>query len=446
MASLTTSDLASWFMPPKAAQQEQIGIEVELGVVDPSTGLSIPYEGERGVRTLLEALLHADDEPVLDGGHLMGIKRADGTQLTLEAGGGLEYSSPPATSLAVLTDAMRHELDAAAEIAHHHDMALLSGGNLAFNTSENATWVPKPRLPIMRRYFAALGDCSALSDSVMALTLSTQVTLDYCSEEDLSRKLRMQMAVSPIVAALFANSPLEAGRYSGSLSRRTQYWLKHDPRRSGFLPFALQEHITIHEIIEWALELSMIYRCKGSQCKAGSNRTFASLMAQGFDDGTLPTLSDWVSHLSQVWPHVRVRDTLELRVADGPAYQNIPALPAFWTGLTYHPPSRDAAWDLLRGCTRTELRHAMHEVAVKGLATHLRKDAVHELAIELVRLAKQGLSARIEAGLEAPNVLAHLEPIEEVAAAGKTFAETCIERWEGEFQHRPDRYVAAYRL
>jgi glutamate--cysteine ligase len=88
----------------------------------------------------------------------------------------------------------------------------------------------------------------------------------------------------------------------------------------------------------------------------------------------------------------------------------------------------------------------MHEVAVKGLAAQFGDNKIQELAAELVRLAKEGLNARIEAGLEQPEVLNYLEPVEEAADSGETFAEVCLRRWQGEFQRSPALYVDAYRI
>jgi glutamate--cysteine ligase len=278
------------------------------------------------------------------------------------------------------------------------------------------------------------------------LTLSTQVTLDYHSESDFSNKVRVQLAASPVVAALFANSPIEAGRYSGALSRRTQYYFKLDPNRCGYPTFALKNEITFDDVIDCLLQLPMVYRYKNGRYEAPPKRPFAELIDQGFGDGTTPSLLDWTSQLSQVWPYVRVRNTVELRVADGPTYPNIPALPAFWVGLTYHHPSCEAAWDVLQGHTFAEHHQAMYDVTVNGLSARLGNDPIQELAIELVRLAKQGLSARIEAGLESPRALAYLDPIDEVAMSGTTFAQTCLQRWENELHYQPARYVDAYRL
>jgi glutamate--cysteine ligase len=440
-------DLRSLFEKPAGAT-EKIGLEIENGVVDPETGRAAPYTGTNGVESLLQAII-ADfgGTPVFGGNHIAGMKHGNGMHLTLEHGGALEYASAPHDDLVTLVEDMRAVMSRAAEIARGFGLAILPGANLPFNTIDDAQWVDKPRGMIMRKFFERIGDPGAWGPTVMALTLSTQVTLDYLSEDDLVEKLRMLMPASTVVAGMFVNSPLEGGQLTGLLSRRTQWWLKTDPRRSGVLPPALRDNMRIDDFIEWALQLPMIYyRAQDGTYRQAPDRPFSSLIDQGFEDGRMPTRADWISHLSQIWTHVRLRKTLELRAPDGPAYPDIPAVPALWVGLTYHPDSRTAAWELLRGHTVDEHRAALRDVAARGLAAKLGRDSVRELARDLVRLAEEGLKARVKAGREDPRVLDYLDPIRDVVESGRTFAERTIERWKQDLPHSPARYVAAHRV
>jgi glutamate--cysteine ligase len=226
-----------------------------------------------------------------------------------------------------------------------------------------------------------------------------------------------------------------------------QYWTGHDPQRSGLLLPGLRDHPTVSEFVDWATSLRMIYRKndRGAYV-AAPDRPFATLLDQGFEDGLLPDWSDWLLHLSQIWTDVRLRQTLELRAVDGPPYPYLAAVPAFWVGLTYHAPSCDEAWKLLQGYNAADYRKLMAEVAVKGIRARLRETPVSEIAGELLRLARQGLAARVAQGLEHTSVLTYLEPLEEVLVSGKTFAERCVARWQTELQYSPERYVQAYRI
>lgn len=51
--------------------------------------------------------------------------------------------------------------------------------------------------------------------------------------------------------------------------------------------------------------------------------------------GAYPTLKDWETHLSTIFPEVRLKKYLEMRGADGGPWEEICALPALWVGLLY---------------------------------------------------------------------------------------------------------------
>ncbi|CAM3690179.1 glutamate-cysteine ligase family protein [Kibdelosporangium persicum] len=445
--SLSREDLFAVFAKPPGVP-ELIGIEVESAPLDLRTGRGVPYHGVHG---LGEFLAHCQDElggePRFERGRPVGIMLPDGDQISLENGGAVEYSSRPAASLVEAVEVTRRMLGWLGKIAEHHGFALVPGSNFPFTSIDDVHWVPNARGDIMRDHFASLGEASAWGREVMALTLSTQVTLDYVTEEDLIEKLRMQAAVSTVAAALFVNSPLEHGRHHGALSRRMQYWSRIDPARTRIIPVTIGDSVTLEGFVDWALSLPMIYhKHPDGSCEAAPARSFAELLATGFDDGRRPDASDWMAHLSQIYTDVRVRNTLEMRAVDSPPYDALPAVAAFWTGLTYHPGSRAAAWELLRHATVDQHYAALADIAVRGMAARFAGRPVRELAAELVRLSEAGLRARVAAGVETDEALAYLSPVREVAETGETFAEKCLHRWENEFERDPARYVNAYRV
>ena len=51
--------------------------------------------------------------------------------------------------------------------------------------------------------------------------------------------------------------------------------------------------------------------------------------------GEQPFLKDWETHLTTIFPEVRLKRYMEMRGADGGPVDIICALPAFWAGLLY---------------------------------------------------------------------------------------------------------------
>ncbi|MGI5242624.1 glutamate-cysteine ligase family protein [Dactylosporangium sp. CA-139066] len=424
--TLRRPDLRRVFHAP-AGRRERVGIEVEVGLVCRNNLRNATYQQ---ALALLDGLVRGHGaSPVMDGAFTIGAAMPGGGTFTLETGGALEYSSPTFTTVAAAVADVRENMLAAAGIGAAQGIALTTGGIVPFAAADGIAWNPKPRVRVMREYFRDLGPDGGHADEVMGLILSAQTSLDYVSPGDLMDKLRLLVRAAPVAAALFVNSPVAAGADTGALSRRMQYWRRFDPRRCGVLGVALDPGAGVDDLVDWAARLPMIYRRVNGSHVAAPRIPFRQAIEEGFGDGTYPTEDDWELHLSQVWPHVRVRHTLETRLSDAPPWPWFGAGAALWTGLAYDPVARAAAGALLGDLTAAELDRAADDVAVKGLSASVGPHSAQELARELLRLARRGLAARVAAGLERPDTTLLLEPLEEVCETMHTFADRTLLAW-----------------
>jgi len=149
--------------------------------------------------------------------------------------------------------------------------------------------------------------------------------------------------------------------------------------------------------------------------------------------------------LSTAFPEVRLKSFLEMRGADGGRWGRICALPALWVGLLYSQGSLDAAWDRVKHWTieeREALRHAVPKAAldagVPGGGT------VRELAAEVLEIASAGLSERAELNAAGDNEGGFLDPLRDVVASGKTFADRLLDRYHGEWNGDVSRVYDEY--
>ena len=81
----------------------------------------------------------------------------------------------------------------------------------------------------------------SLGLDMMYRTSTVQVNMDYASEADMVKKLRVSLALQPVATAIFANSPFTDGKPNGYLSMRSNIWLDTDKDRTGMIAFAFED-------------------------------------------------------------------------------------------------------------------------------------------------------------------------------------------------------------
>jgi glutamate--cysteine ligase len=346
--------------------------------------------------------------------------------VTLEPGGQLELSGAPSRSLGDI----RGEIEAhLAEIRRDsRGVAWLAAGYRPFGTREQAFWMPKGRYAAMK---SSLGSKGRLALDMMLMTATVQANLDWSDEADLASKVRAATAVSPIVSAIFANSPLVNGRDSGYLDFRYQVWRETDDDRCGLLQQMLERDWGYRRYVEWAIDVPMLFVRNGSEYREAGRQTFRQWLTSGrvaSGEKAQPTLSHWVDHLTTLFPEVRVKRVLELRGADVVPLPWMMALPALWVGLLYDRGAREAAAELTRKWRFSELLQFQADVARKALRAQGPDGATAlELARDLERIARAGLRGwQSASGLDESR---NLDPLSDILDPGRTLAERALEAY-----------------
>lgn len=296
----------------------------------------MPYEGDDGIRALLEnmqAVLRW--EPILDEGRIIGLTDpVGGGAISLEPGGQFELSGAPLMSIHQTCREVHSHLAQVREVADRLGIGFLGLGASPKWTLEQTPSMPKSRYKIMTAYMPKVGSKGL---DMMYRTCTVQVNLDFSSEADMVRKMRVGIALQPIATALFANSPFLDGKPTGFLSYRSEVWRDTDPDRSGMLPFVFEDGFGFERYVDYALDVPMYFVKRGDTYHDVAGQSFRDLL-----EGRLPGLpgeqamrSDWVNHLSTIFPEVRLKRFLEMRGADGSPWRGICALPALFVGLMY---------------------------------------------------------------------------------------------------------------
>lgn len=422
----------------KPASQWRMGTEHEKFGYTMDDLRPLPYEGERSIRTILTALADRFDwQPVNEDGRIIALTDDTAASITLEPGGQLELSGAILDTIHETCTEVYTHLKQVQAVSEPLGVAFLGMGFHPKWKREEMEWMPKGRYRIMREYMDTVG---TLGRDMMTRTCTIQVNLDFSSEADMVNKFRTSLALQPIATALFANSPFTDGRPNGYLSYRSRVWEDTDPDRTGMLPFVFDGDMGFERYADYMLDVPMYFVYRDGRYLDASGQSF-----RDFLDGRLPllpgekpTMKDWEDHLTTAFPEVRLKRFLEMRGADGGPWRRICALPALWAGLLYHQDSLDAAWQLAADWTMEERLKLREDAPRLGLKAEIRGRSIHDIAREVVDLARAGLTARARLNGAGDNETGFLAPLQQVIDTGQTPAERKLELYYGPWNESVD--------
>ena len=394
----------------------------------------VPYDGNRGIRRLLEAMEGLLGwQPIEDDGKIIGLTDPVGQgAISLEPGGQFELSGAPLATIHQTAREVNAHLTQVRECATPLGIGFLGVGFSPKWTRAETPVMPKSRYAIMARYMPKVGGKGL---DMMFRTCTIQANLDFGDEADMVTKMRVGLALQPVVTAMFANSPFTEGKPNGFQTYRSEIWLDTDRDRTGMLPFAFERGFGFERYVDYALDVPLYFVKRGAIYHDVAGASFRDLMAGKLKDlpGERATLSDWTNHLSTLFPEVRLKKYLEMRGADGGEGRVISAVPAFWVGLLYDSVALDAAWQIVQDWTEEERHQLRNNIPLTALATPFRNRTVGDIAAEVVALAKAGLARRAHKNAQGIDETAYLADVEETLASGKTPADRLLDEYENDW-------------
>jgi glutamate--cysteine ligase len=414
----------------KPRDRWRIGPEMEkFGIIEPAH-TPVRYSGDHGVLRILEELAskHAwVPEREHDGGPIIALMRG-GASVTLEPGAQLELSGAQSENIHQVCAELRGHMRELGPLSRALGIRWLGVGFHPFARREDFEWVPKQRYGVMRSYLPTRGGHAL---DMMLRTCTVQVNLDYASEADAMRKMRVALALGPATTAMFANSPWKEGAPHGGVTYRGRVWLDVDPDRSGLLPTLWKKGARFDDYVEWALDVPMFLFKREGHAIANTGQTFRSFWKSGFE-GHKPTLEDWKVHLNTLFPEVRLKKTIEIRGADVQSIDMACALPALWTALFYDDRALQQAEELTAGWEYGEVAELRTRVWRDGLRAVFRGKPLAEIAERVVSVAEGGLERRaILDPACGKDERVHLARLRTLVGQAKTPADVLLERTRG---------------
>lgn len=414
----------------------RIGTEHEKVGYCVDTLRPIPYDGRRSIRRVLELLASEDWRPVFEDANPIALKHGLAS-ITLEPGGQLELSGAPLESIHETCKEVAEHLHSLQHITEKIGIGFLGLGFQPKWHRKDIPWMPKRRYAVMRNYMPKVG---AYGLDMMLRTATVQANLDFSSEADMSRKMRIGCCLQPLVTALFAASPFVDGRPSGFASYRAHCWLDTDPARTGIPKMIFEDGFGFEQYTDWALDAPMYFVIRNGLYLDCAGQSFRDFMAGRLPalPGERPTMEDWETHLSTVFPEVRLKQYLETRGADAGPRPWICSLPALWKGLLYDKAAIDRCWNWVAGWQHKEvcaLRSAVPEMA---LQTPFRDTTVLAMCETMLDISRAGLERQHVLNDQGQDETIFLEPLRQAIASGKTQADLWLTAFHGRWQGNID--------
>jgi len=284
-----------------------VGLEMEGHCHDPADPYRRPGWAE--ISDVLELL------PPLPGG----------SKVTVEPGGAVELSGPPADGVVPAIDAMNRDQAVLRSAFADAELGLVFLGADPLRPPKRIN--PGARYRAMEQFFAA-SESGEAGAAMMTSTASIQVNLDAGPQDGWATRVRLAHALGPTMIAIAANSPMLGGEFTGWVSTRQRVWGQMDSARCGpILGVSGDDPGT-----DWAR-----YALKAPVMLVHAPEAEAITRWVPFADWVdgrvllgdrRPTLADLEYHLTTLFPPVRPRQWLEIRYLD-----SVPD--AFWPAVVF---------------------------------------------------------------------------------------------------------------
>ena len=268
----------------------RVGAETEwFPVYEDDPNAYVPHE-------LLKKILHSHD-PLPCGG-----------LLSFEPGGQLEVSSICGQSVAHTCTALAADLACVRSKLSPHGIKLIGVGLDPLRDGQRV--LDLPRYEAMEAYF---DEGWPEGRAMMRATASVHVNLDVAGIADGAERWRLVHALGPTLCAVFSNSAIARGNPTGWKSSRLALWQALDPSRTLPTP-PVGDPVDVW--CRYALSARVMFiPTAGAAEPVRYPLTFGQWVEQGHDLG-FPDIGDLVVHLTTLFPPIRPKGWLELRMVD----------------------------------------------------------------------------------------------------------------------------------
>jgi glutamate--cysteine ligase len=246
--------------------------------------------------------------------------------ITVEPGGAVELSGPPADDIVSAITAMASDRAVLRSAFAEAGLGLVLLGADPLRPAKRIN--PGDRYRAMEQFFEA-SQTGAAGAAMMTSTASVQVNLEAGPEAEWASRVRLAHALGPTMVAIAANSPLLGGKFTGWRSSRQWVWSQLDSARCGPV-LGVDGEDPAGEWARYALKAPVMLVHPTPEMDAVPVTDWVPF-ADWADGRVLlgdrrPTVADLDYHLTTLFPPVRPRRFLEIRYLDSVPDTDWPAL------------------------------------------------------------------------------------------------------------------------
>lgn len=286
----------------KEKENRRIGIEIEHFVIK---------DGHRNAnyaeiaKMLREVFYHAD--VYYEKNAFMGCETAEYV-ISLEPAAQVEISIKPRKNIDELEKVYQGFLYMMKPFLEKYHMSLETYGYQPYAKAAELPLIPKKRYEYMDAY---LKRKDTLGIRMMRGSASTQIAIDYTNERDFVRKYQLAQVLSPVLALLTENTPVLEGKKEMPHIPRTVIWNHVDSRRCGIVPGSMDMDFDFYRYAEYVYHVPLIFvEENGSAIPTGE------WSAAEYYRERVMTEKEIEHMLSMVFPDVRLKNYIEIRMAD----------------------------------------------------------------------------------------------------------------------------------
>ena len=361
---------------------QKLGMEIEHIIVHKDTKKAVTYYESHGIGWLLAQLKSYYPHFIYEQDSLLGLSNAD-YSISLEPAAQFEISITPREDIRTIMRIYRSFLNIIQPILDQEGYELWNIGYQPESHVDDLPLIPKKRYRYMDRYFRTSG---TRGRNMMRGTAATQISIDYCSEEDFVRKYRTAYLIMPAIRLLTDNTPMFEGKpWPGHLVR-TKIWDNVDPKRCGSPDGLFDDNFSFHTYAEYLWNMPPVMKPEDGDFVFSGEDRVSDIWGE-----KRMTPEDVEHIISMTFVDVRLKNYVEIRGADSMPAEYMMAYLALVKGVFFE---QEVAQGLLSRypITIEDIHKADQSLSRDGYQGEIYGVPANQFTGELLEMAKDHLT------------------------------------------------------